>query len=312
MDPSANSGYLVDASVAFAVVVLFQVAYFELKFWGALEVPDRSQLRILVWLCCGLGLAGLSYTVSFLVMCKLGNGSKSFATLTMWEIGSEISISCVEAFEVLYHIKHAWPSPQKRFLSFWVSLVLQSIILAVGTWKLTAHEIEVLRALPVVMHAQFSAMALEAVICKVELYAGMPWVPSWVSWIEAASGICSSAMAFGATWAPHQITVQCLACTLVISGKAFRDWLASHDGLNPPWYERPECSISEIQNDLVETAKSPKPPVSQSLGTNIELNPAHTTHSQSIPESFDAELPATPDLALNNGIVCVRTIEQVI
>ncbi|KAG7120326.1 hypothetical protein HYQ44_004822 [Verticillium longisporum] len=160
------------------------------------------------------------------------------------------------------------------------------------------------------MHAQFSAMALEAVICKVELYAGMPWVPSWVSWIEAASGICSSAMAFGATWAPHQITVQCLACTLVISGKAFRDWLASHDGLNPPWYERPECSISEIQNDLVETAKSPKPPVSQSLGTNIELNPAHTTHSQSIPESFDAELPATPDLALNNGIVCVRTIEH--
>lgn len=309
MDHSTNSGHLVDASVAFVAVVLFQAAYCGLKFGGALLVLDRSQLRMLVWMSCGLGLTGLLFSLLFLVMRKHDNDSMSFVMLTIWKVSSELSICCVEGFEVLYHMRYAWPTPQKRPLSFWSYLAVQSIVVGLGAWQLAERRFAVLWALPIVLHVQFLVTTVDAIVYKVDLYT----LPSWVPWIWVTSGVCASAMAFGINWAPHQTALQCLACMLVVSNKGICDWLKVDDDLDRPWFERFDCHNSEINNDPeleCQATESLKPSVSQSSSSDVRLA-ASATLSQSIPAPSDAEQSATSDVALDNGIICVQTIEQI-
>ncbi|KAG7122053.1 hypothetical protein HYQ46_005505 [Verticillium longisporum] len=120
-------------------------------------------------------------------------------------------------------------------------------------------------------------------------------------------------MAFGINWAPHQTALQCLACMLVVSNKGICDWLKIDDDLDRPWFERFDCHNSEINNDPeleCQATESLKPSVSQSSSSDVRLA-ASATLSQSIPAPSDAEQSATSDVALDNGIICVQTIEQI-
>ncbi|KEY73691.1 hypothetical protein S7711_11425 [Stachybotrys chartarum IBT 7711] len=310
MDPSVASGHLVDASVAFAAVVLFQAVYCGLKFRGVLLVPDRSQLWTLIWLSCSLGLVGFFLSVQFFVMWRHDNGL-TFVILTMWKTSSELSICCIEV---------ALPALPITFGNKWLIYPagFRGIVPHEGCLANTSqeapqllvmpeHRFQVLWALPVVMHIQFSAMAIYAAATNVDLHI----VPSWVPWMEVTIGVCASTTAFAIIWTPHQTALQCLACILVVSSKGIRDWHKAHDDLNPPWYERSEGRSSGYGRELgYQAAESLKPSVSKSFGSNVELIAEPLTLSQSIPAPSDEEPSAISDVALDNGIFCVQTIEQ--
>ncbi|KAH8729190.1 hypothetical protein BGZ61DRAFT_177988 [Ilyonectria robusta] len=297
MGSPIDNDHIIDASVAFAIVVLVQAAYCTLRW------RTRAATRLRWWiLFAGASIFG---TIA-LVFLALGAASQrggsynlAYAMLICSQATSVLSIWCFEVFDVLYPSKDGWlllarpPFSDWGSLIFWSGLVIQCLFVILGLWSIASFRIEFLWATPVISHINIAVIAVYALRSTYGVKSALLrlWVVAGVAATFTSVAFCIIATC--AQVAGHA-PVQCLSCALILSVKAYRDWDSARDRQQLP-QDEPRVAPFAWCDATNRYPKAPSPVAlhhSQRCNSGVGLIPLEPATSYEVSLSSSTTAPS--------------------